>query len=125
MRDCSTKPCSDPLSLRPHLSELSFPSIVSSNGGISIFWIDKVLAPPLLRMIAPIRGPVQKTLWKVALALAPASHWTGNLTKNDPYLYTFKFEESQKFKLQACLIVFLIGKFTVNNSFNIVECSQC
>lgn len=85
---CSRVKCSEPHSLRDQMSELNFPKIIKSPYNISIFWKDKVLAPPQLKMITPIRGPVQKTLWKVALGLGlleagiggrgtPVSHqWT-------------------------------------------------
>lgn len=128
MHTCSSGRCSEPQSLKDKLVLGRFPKIVKFPYDLSIYWIDKVLAPPQLKMITPIRGPVQKTLWKVALALAPIGIWNGNLTKDNNKRYTFNFEKSQKLNLQACLklpYVFLIGKFTIENSLSLVECFHC
>lgn len=86
------------------------------------------LAPPQLRMISPCRGPVQKTLWKVALSLGPSKVWKGNYTYFSKDNYTFIFEETQIFYLQACLrtpYVFLVETITINQMAKLVKCPQC
>ncbi|KAF6280971.1 hypothetical protein mRhiFer1_009333 [Rhinolophus ferrumequinum] len=110
------------------MSELNFPKIIKSPYNISIFKKDKVLAPPQLKMIAPIRGPVQKTLWKVAFGLGQNQIWNGNYTKDIGNQYTFKLEKTQMFNLQVRLktpFIFLMGKFTIDSTLKIVECHQC
>lgn len=91
---CSQKKCSEPQSLKEQMLEENFPKVIKSPYNISIFWIDKALAPPQLRMIIPIRDPVQKTLWKIALGLGPNKLWNGNYTKDNKKIYTFRFEKT-------------------------------
>lgn len=127
-RVCSRLKCSDPQSLREQLLSRGFPKIIKSPFNISIFWKDKVLAPPQLRMIKPIRGLLQKALWKVALSLGKNKIWKGNYTKDKNKKDTFIFEKTQMFDLQVCLkipFVFLLGKFTINPTLKVVECPQC
>lgn len=79
-------------------------------------------------MIKNIRGPLQKTLWKVALSLGQNKLWKGNYTKNNKKQFIFRFEKTQMFDLQVCLktsLVFLIGKFTINSTLKVAECTQC
>lgn len=128
MCTCSQGRCSDPQCLKDKLVLGDFPKIVRSPFDLSIRWIDKVLAPPQLKTITPIRGPVQKTLCQAASALGPMKIWNGNLIKDNDKQYTFRFEKTPMLNLQVCLTipyVFLVGKFTVENSLSVVECFQC
>lgn len=61
------------------------------------------LAPPQLRMIKPIRGPFQKTLWEVALSLGRIQVWKGNNSQKGINQIDFQFQKTKMFYLRACL----------------------
>lgn len=125
---CSQGRCSDPQCLRDKLVLGDFPKIIRSPFDVSIHWIDKVLAPPQLKTITPIRGPVRKTSCQVASALGPMKMWNGSLIKDNDKQYAFRFEKTPMLNLQVCLTipyVFLVRKFTVENSLSVAECFQC
>lgn len=76
--------------------------------------------PPQLKMFSPIRGPLQKTIWKVALGLRPNKVWEGNYTKTKikKTEYTSTFKTTKTINIQVCLktpFVFLLGNFTIKN----------
>lgn len=60
---CRNKVCAEPRQLKDQIIGGNFFQIIEHLFNISILWKEKVLAPPQLRMIRPIRGPFQRTLW--------------------------------------------------------------